>query len=64
MTGKALESWISIAEAMADVDALFDRVEAGETFILTRDGKPVVWFGPPPRKKVYPDRGFGISDEA
>ena len=56
---------ISVADAEAELDALLDRAEAGETIIITRDGQPVASLSPLPAKKpcVYPDRGFGISDD-
>jgi prevent-host-death family protein len=49
-----------VTDAAADFDAVIARVEAGETVILTRDGRPVVCVKPPP---VYSDRGFGVSDD-
>jgi antitoxin (DNA-binding transcriptional repressor) of toxin-antitoxin stability system len=35
------------------------RVEAGETIIVTRDGKPIAYLRP----AVYPDCGFGVPDD-
>jgi hypothetical protein len=38
---------VSIEEAEADFFGLLARVENGEEFVITRDGEPVVLFGPP-----------------
>lgn len=32
---------VSLAEAKARLSSILDRVEAGETFVITRHGKPV-----------------------
>ena len=37
----------SIEEAEANFFELLARVENGEEFVITRDGEPVVLFGPP-----------------
>ena len=34
-------------EAEARIDELLERVEEGEAFLLTRDGKPIVILRPP-----------------
>ena len=51
---------ISIEEAEAELDMILARVEAGETVIVTRDGKPIAYLRP----AVYPDRGFGVPDNS
>jgi prevent-host-death family protein len=45
---------VSIAEAGADLSALFERVEAGETVTITRMGREVARMSParPPRQKI------------
>jgi hypothetical protein len=53
--GQGKEPWylrsvpesVSIEEAEADFFGLLARVENGEEFVITRDGKPIVLFGPP-----------------
>jgi prevent-host-death family protein len=56
---------MSIEDVEADLDAVLARVEAGETIIVTRDGKPVACLTPPTaRPLVYADRGFGIADDS
>lgn len=38
---------VTIEQAEAEFLELLARVEAGEEFVITRDGKPIVLFGPP-----------------
>jgi antitoxin (DNA-binding transcriptional repressor) of toxin-antitoxin stability system len=53
---------ISVLHVEDFIEELVTRAEAGETIILTRDGKPVACIGP--ATTIYPDRGFGVLDEA
>ena len=53
-------SEISIEVAEAELDTIIDRVEAGETIVITRDGQPVASIRP---LSIYPDRGFGVPDD-
>jgi prevent-host-death family protein len=32
---------IDLQELLDNLDEILDRVEAGETFVITRDGKPI-----------------------
>ena len=41
---------VSLADAKARLSELLDRVEAGESFSITRRGKPVAQVVPQPRK--------------
>lgn len=57
---RTIEVQFSIEEAEAELDMILARVEAGETVIVTRDGKPIAYLRP----AVYPDRGFGVPDDS
>ena len=37
---------VSLAEAKARLSTILDRVEAGETFVITRHGKPIAQVSP------------------
>jgi prevent-host-death family protein len=37
---------VSFEEARANLEELIDRVEAGEVFLITRDGRPAVTLSP------------------
>lgn len=49
-------STISIVEAEAHLSALIDRVEAGETVTITRQGKEVARLSPPERLRAQTPR--------
>jgi antitoxin (DNA-binding transcriptional repressor) of toxin-antitoxin stability system len=57
MTDRCTE--ISDAGAEMEFEALVARAAAGETIIITRDGRPVARLYALP---IYPDRGFGALD--
>jgi prevent-host-death family protein len=42
---------VSLAEARARLSTILDRVEAGETFVITRHGKPVAQVSPAATEK-------------
>ena len=57
---------VSIAEAKARFAALVSRAEAGETIVVTRNGRPVASLGPLPRRGPirYGDlRGTYVADD-
>jgi prevent-host-death family protein len=55
---------VTLAEAKASLNALIDRVEAGETVAITRRGKQIAVLAPPERrlKRVDIEALRAISD--
>jgi prevent-host-death family protein len=45
---------VGALEAKTQLPRLLERVEAGETIIITRDGHPVAHLVPPPGKPINP----------
>ena len=52
-------STVSLQELQHDPDALLDRVEAGEHFVVVRDGRPVAELCPLNTAKLIP-RPIGL----
>lgn len=54
---------VSLADAKARLSELLDRVEAGESFSITRRGRPVAQVVPQPKssKPIPPDFFDGID---
>jgi len=46
---------VSVTEAKADFDALLERVKAGETIAIARDGKELARMAPPTEQEPKPD---------
>ncbi len=42
---------VSLEEARAELSSILDRVEAGETVVITRGGRPVARFTPTEKEK-------------
>jgi prevent-host-death family protein len=55
---------VSLADAKANLSALIDRVEAGETVIVTRRGKEVARLSPPvrPRERIDTEERRALTD--
>ncbi|HEY2295570.1 MAG TPA: type II toxin-antitoxin system Phd/YefM family antitoxin [Thermoanaerobaculia bacterium] len=53
-------STVSLNELQRDPDALLDRVEAGERFVVIRGGHPVAELRPLPATQTGP-RPFGLA---
>jgi prevent-host-death family protein len=61
-----LSAQISVAQAKARFAALVTRAEAGETIVVTRNGRPVARLGPlPDRRPIkYGDlRGIFLAED-
>jgi prevent-host-death family protein len=61
-----LRARVSVAQAKAGFAALVARAEAGETIVVTRNGRPVACLGPLPDKRpiTYGDlRGIFLSED-
>ncbi len=61
-----LRARVSVAQAKAGFAALVARAEAGETIVVTRNGRPVASLGPLPDKRpiTYGDlRGIFLSED-
>jgi prevent-host-death family protein len=50
---------ISLERVRQDLDAILDRVEAGQPMVIVRDGKPVAELRPPGPASAQP-RPFGL----
>lgn len=48
-------------EAETHLPTLLERVEAGETIVITRDGQPVAHLVPPPHRTRKPDAALLIA---
>ena len=42
---------VGVYEAKTNLPRLLDRVEAGESILITRHGRPIAVLGPPPRAR-------------
>jgi prevent-host-death family protein len=51
---------ISLQDLQRDPEALLDRVEAGESLVVSRDGRPVAELRPIPSPQTTP-RPFGLA---